>query len=118
MSGVVTHDLPGIGEWTALWRYALALTVSTKKLQANLEASGLPVMVIAGEPQVRRSDIERFIEERRHEAQVRATKPAEPSPSPRPAPVKPISAKLEEQAAELERLKRQVAELVAAKGAT
>jgi hypothetical protein len=105
-------------EWTALWRYAVALTVPTKKLQANLQAHGLPVMVIAGEPQVRRTDIERFIEERRHEAQVRASKPTAPdAPASRPGAVKPISAKLEQQAAELETLKRQVAELLAARGA-
>ena len=119
MGGVVTHDLPGMGEWTALWRYAVALTVPTKKLQANLEANGLPVMVIAGEPQVRRSDIERFIEERRHEAQTRKIKPAQvplAAPAEKPAALKPISEKLQEQAAELEALKRQVAELLAARG--
>ncbi|NBQ80051.1 MAG: hypothetical protein EBT99_15800 [Betaproteobacteria bacterium] len=75
VDSIETNNLPGIGEWTALWRYAVALTVPTKKLQANLEANGLPVMVIAGEPQVRRSDIERFIEERRHEAEKRIRKP-------------------------------------------
>jgi len=116
MSGVITHELPGMGEWTALWRYAVALTVPTKKLQANLEAHGLPVMVIAGEPQVRRTDIERFIEERRHEAQARATKPTAPDvPTSKPGAVKPISAKLEQQAAELETLKRQVEALQAAR---
>jgi len=73
-------------------------------------------MVIAGEPQVRRTDIERFIEERRHEAQARATKPTAPDvPTSKPGAVKPISAKLEQQAAELETLKRQVEALQAAR---
>jgi hypothetical protein len=58
--------------WEPLWKYAVAIGVPTRKLQADLEASAVAVAIVAGEPQVRAGDVEQFIEARQAAAQARA----------------------------------------------
>jgi hypothetical protein len=68
--------------WVLLWRYAVAFGVATRKLQADLEASAIPVAIVAGEPIVRPSDIEQFLEARQAAAQAFAEARAESNMPP------------------------------------
>lgn len=92
--------------WVPLWPYALAVHSSGKRLQTDLMASGVPVAVIAGEPQVRKCDVEAFFAARQREAEARAnlTKEAIANRSTPNA----LRQLLNAQAIELERLSKQV----------
>ena len=96
--------------WVPLWPYALAVGSSGKRLQTDLMASGVPVTVIAGEPQVRRSDVETFFAARQREAEARANAMKD-AIADRTSP-SALRQLLNVQALEIERLSKQVDSLL------
>lgn len=121
MSGPVTTIPTQLGGFVALWRYALAHTVSTKKLAASLRASGYLVFDVAGEPQVRVSDIEEFIKKQQMQAlqaQIHRSDRADANQKNSEPKFTPSDTeqRLLDQAREVELLKQKVEQLLAAQG--
>lgn len=108
MTGPVTCMPPTDSPWEPLWRYALAVGTSGKRLHTELVANGIPVMIVAGEPQVRRAEIEAFLALRQREAEARAQVKAISSSPRRAAPAATLQDRLDRQAEELERLRSQL----------
>lgn len=103
-----TTEQTSISEWVPLWPYALAVGSSGKRMQTDLMASGVPVAVIAGEPQVRRNDVEGFMLARQREAEARAHLHVEAAAAKRTGGSTSLHQRLESQAVEIHRLKSQL----------
>jgi hypothetical protein len=99
---------PSDSPWVPLWPYALAVGSSCKRLQTALMASGVPVMVIAGEPQVRRNDVEGFMLARQREAEARAHLHVAATEAKRTSGSTSLQQRLDSQALEIHRLKLQL----------
>lgn len=115
MSGPVTSMPLSDSPWVPLWPYALAVGSSGKRLQTDLMASGVPVTVIAGEPQVRRTDVEGFMLARQREAEARAHLHAEAAATKRTSAPASLQQRLDSQALEIHRLKSQIDTLMTGK---
>ena len=112
MSGPVSSMPPSDSPWVPLWPYAVALHTSAKRLQTDLMANAIPVYVVGGEAQVKRRDIEDFLAARQREAEVRAEMQLQASSTKKASGSSSIQDRLNRQAAELEKLQRQLNELL------
>ena len=120
MSGPVTAMPSAAGNWTAMWRFAMAHGTTTRRFKDAMQRAGYQIIMVAGEPQVRQADVDAYIKS----IQLNSQPINNQEPSRRAEvdytlievqPTK-LSKQLEDQALELEQLRRKVEQLLANKG--